>query len=202
MSYYSSNDNTNNFSQDISDALEYVWREFVDCYNHYHQYDNKLELNEEKKDDFFNRFREIYDEIKRTYMRSDVVELDRHKVVAAQIIASIECDLITRKVKADEVFLGLYMIALEVGFNWMIIGLNDVLKKAGVNKEILQYTMPEAFACPTRYFEIFSRNLYYSYVKGKGLNPLDISEKLFLLEYITLLDNGINPSTLKYRKCV
>lgn len=186
-------------TESIDEALCYVWREIRDCYDFYRGYDKKLVFND-NKEDFFKKFHNIYNEIKTKYMREDVVELDRHKVVAAQITACIEANLITREVKKDQVFLGLYMIALEVGLNWMLIGLNEALAKAGVTKRITTYTMPDAFACPTKYFEVFSRNLFYSHVKGKGLNPLDISEKLFLLEYITLLSNDINPQTLKYNE--
>lgn len=185
-------------ANNIDDALEYVWRELKDCYDYYHGYDKKLVFTDDKNA-FFTKFREIYDDIKDKYMRKDVIELDRHKVVAAQITTCIETNLITRDVKKGDVFLGLYMIALEVGLNWMLIGLNDALARVGVHKEIVEYTMPEAFACSTKYFEVFSRNLYYSHVKGKGLNPLDISEKLFLLEYITLLRNGIDPKVLKFQ---
>ena len=199
MNHSATNESQQKITSNIDEALHYVWREFKDCYDFYHGYDKKLVFNDEKSA-FFDRFHEIYHEIKSKYMREDVTELDRHKEVAAQITACIEANLITREVRKDQVFLGLYMIALEVGLNWMIIGLNDALAKVGINKEITEYTMPDAFACPTKYFEVFSRNLYYSHVKGKGLNPLDISEKLFLLEYITLLSNNIDPKLLKYRE--
>lgn len=198
MNHIITNGQNSLIANNIDDALEYVWRELKDCYDYYHGYDKKLVFTDDKKA-FFAKFREIYDDIKDKYMRKDVIELDRHKVVAAQITACVETNLITRDVKKGDVFLGLYMIALEVGLNWMLIGLNDALAKVEVHKEIVEYTMPEAFACPTKYFEVFSRNLYYSHVKGKGLNPLDISEKLFLLEYITLLRNGIDPKVLKFQ---
>lgn len=188
------------FQTNIDEALNYVWRELKDSYIYYSNFDKKLIFVEENKADFIARFHEIYSNTKDKYMRKNVVELDRHKVVAAQITACIETNLITRKVNKGEVFLGLYMIALEVALNWMIIGLNDELKKVGIVKKIDRYIMPDAFACSTRYFDIFARNLYYSHVKGNGLNPLDIAEKLFLLEYITLLKNDIDPTILKYQE--
>lgn len=181
----------------VDEALEYVWRETKDCFQYYKKSDGELQLSD-KKSVFFKRFREIYDDIKSTYMRKDVDELDRHKVVAAQITACIECEVISRTVEENQVFMGLYMIALEVGLNWMLMGLNESLKKAGITQKIEQYSMPKAFACATGYFDIFARNLYYAHKMGKGLNPLDISEKLFLLEYITLLKNGIDPAVLEY----
>ena len=59
---------------------------------------------------------------------------------------------------------------------------------------------PKAVSCKTPYFEIFCRNLYFSNNSDKwGLNPLDIAEKLFILEYVTLEKAGIDPQILKYK---
>lgn len=62
-------------------------------------------------------------------MQGSVNELDRHKVVAAFIVSCVECELITREVEKGQVFLGLYMFPLEVGLNWMLLGLNEDLKR-------------------------------------------------------------------------
>lgn len=41
-----------------------------------------------------------------------------------------------------------------------------------------------------------ARNLYYAKTDYK-LNPLDLADRLFLVEYIALMKEGIDPDTLK-----
>lgn len=134
-------------------------------------------------------------------MKSNVSELDRHKVAAASIIACIKTNIIHREgpLSAKKKFIGQEMIATEVALKWMLNGLNSQLRSQNIQIEINDYTMPTAFACPTPYFEIFSRNLFFA-GRDYVLNPLDIAEKLFLLEYITLLENNIDPTTLKFEQ--
>ena len=48
--------------------------------------------------------------------------------------------------------------------------------------------MPTDMACKTDYFDILTHNLYFSR-NDYMLNPLDLVDKLFLLEYLTFKNN-------------
>lgn len=56
--------------------------------------------------------------------------------------------------------------------------------------------LPNAQSCGTPYMEIMCRNLYYAKNDYK-LNPLDLADRLFLVEYIALTKEGIAPDILK-----
>ncbi len=87
-------------------------------------------------------------------------------------------------------------MAMRVAIDYMIASLNRKLKEKGKSIEVNGITYPVALSCKTPYFEICCRSLYYAR-KHYMLNELDIADRLFLLEYITLKDIGINPSILK-----
>ena len=93
------------------------------------------------------------------------------------------------------IFIGSELIAIEVALAVMCTLLNDKLEAIGHGKKILSYYMPQAMSCSTPYALIFARNLIYAQ-KDFVLNPLDIAEKLFLLETITLIKNNIDPQLL------
>ena len=97
-------------------------------------------------------------------------------------------------------FIGQYLVAASVGMTYMQDRLNEILIKKHQNP-IEKIWMPAfAFSCDVPYFEIFGRNLYFSNEIAKSvLNPLDISKELFLLEYITIEKNKIDPQLLKER---
>lgn len=178
-----------------------IWKAFWDALNDtvkYHQKkDNAIFLKQEKYDLFKKAATDLYTSIKDNYMKPTVDNLDRHKVAAVMIISAIECEVVgyNKPLQDDTVFLGCEMFATEVALDWMLSALNDKLKDSSTVEAISEYCMPEAFACRTSYFDIFSRNLYFS-KKYYKLNPLDIAEKLFLLEYITVTQNGIDPKLL------
>ena len=79
--------------------------------------------------------------------------------------------------------------------------MQDRLKKKLVDKgenPIGKIWMPDALSCDAPYFEILCRNLFYAKSDaGWNINPLDMAEKLFILEYVTLEKNGIDPHILK-----
>lgn len=183
----------------LKSATHEVWEALEKTCHRYSEKDNKIKF-QSNFDQFHSKFALTYNKIKTEYMRTDVLELDRHKIIAAMLTTCLENSVITYSGNNPRlVSLAEYMIPVEVGLNWMLSGLNRELKNKQKNFSISRYVMPNAFACPTPYFEVFCRNLYYAKEKGPGLNPLDIAEKLFLLEYITLLSNGIDPKVLKYK---
>lgn len=192
MSSASQNDSLEIVIKEVWDALE-------ETCNRYSARDSKI-LFKGNYEAFKTSFISLYNGIKAEYMKPNVSELDRHKIISTMIIASIENDLVTYSGKNSRLVpLVEFMIPTEVGLNWMLAGLNRELSKRNFKAKISRYHMPQAFACDTPYFEVFCRNLYYANEKEKNLrlNPLDIAEKLFLLEYITLLKNNIDPTLLR-----
>lgn len=165
----------------------------------YQAQDSCLMYNNIAEEVFCEEFCKMYTQIMHSYMKDNVRELDRHKVASVMIIASIKAGVISyqeNKLKPGTKSIAQEMIATEVALSWMLQRLNEKLT-ALCQRTIEHYFMPEAFVCPTPYFEIFCRNLYYSN-QGNKLNALDIADKLFLIEYITLCKNGIDPTLLKF----
>lgn len=148
---------------------------------------------------FSNNFKNLYNEIKEHYMESKVKNLDRHKVASSIITSIINSNIIIYQgeIEQDKEFFGQYLIAASVGITFMQNQLNQILIEK--NKEpIKSLWFPDPLSCDTPYFEIFCRNLYFSNNNDNwGINPLDIAEKLFLLEYVTLEKCGIDPHVLK-----
>ncbi len=154
------------------------------------------------KEIYSNIFMKEIKYIKDNYMRSNVLHLDRHKTAGIIIYSVLKAKAIKYEgcPPKDSNFFGEYLVAGSLGINYMIDRLNAVLKKKDKKKrQITKLWMPEhVFSCEVPYFEIFCRNLYFAEQNEKwGINPLDLSEKLFLLEYITVEKEGIDPIILK-----
>lgn len=177
--------------------IESVWESIKKAQQLYSEEQNiKFDVSEIKKDSFSKNFQNAYDAMKENYMSEDVVALDRHKVAALIICTIIEEKIVTyTNLDKDQIFLGAEMIALSVGLSYMQRSLNDRLQELSINKRITGYHMPTAMACKTDYFDIFARNLYFSKTRYI-LNPLDIADKLFLIEYLTLKNEMIEPNLL------
>lgn len=181
----------------MKQIIEAVWDSLKSEVEFYKKKDPNIEFATEKFEDFGKAFRVLYNHIKDEYMEESVDNLDRHKVAAIIIVVTLECELITYKkvLKDNQVFLGQEMIVAQLALSWMLRNLNEVLEEKG-QQPVRSYHMPEAFACPTPYFEILCRNLYFS-KRDYVLNPLDIAEKLYLIEYITVFKKGRDLSVLK-----
>ena len=186
-------------NSELTLIINEMWSALDKSAKHYCENDEKLIFHHDRFDLFSTYFTSLYTSIKDRYMAPEVKELDRHKVAAVMIVSSIKANAITLddKLSRKYKFLGLEMIATEVAMAWMLSGLQRKIQDVELPDIIEGYSMPTAFACDTSYFDIFCRNLYYA-KENNVLNPLDIAEKLFLLEYITLLENNIDPTTLHY----
>lgn len=182
----------------MTGIIDAYWKELKNTVEYYQKQDPALSFDESKYEEFKNTFKQLYKEIKSKYMKPSVAALDRHKVVAVMIITVLKLNIITyeKELKEKYNFLGSEMFATEVALTWMLDSLNKKLEPLGIKEKIESYHMPNAFVCSTPYFEVFSRNLFFSN-RDYILNPLDIADKLFLLEYITLIQNGVNPDLLK-----
>lgn len=157
---------------------------------------NIMDNNQDFKKKFEDNFESIYKSVL-DYMQDETESLDRHKVAAIMMIAIIKSDILHTIDSTNQKFMGNYILATDCGLSYMISELNKRLNIL-IKREIEAYIFPEALACETNYYRIFYRNLYFANNnKEWGLNPLDIAERLFLLEYMTLEKNGIDPSILK-----
>ena len=181
----------------MTPVLKAFWDALDDTVRYHQKNDDAVILNHDKFDSFKALATELYNSIKNTYMKPTVDTLDRHKVAAVMIVSAIKCKAVeySKPLQENTVFLGCEMFATEVALTWMLESMNEKLRDSGAEIQISEYYMPEAFACSTPYFEIFSRNLFFAQ-KHYHLNPLDIAEKLFLLEFITVIKNGVSPSLL------
>ncbi len=160
--------------------------------------DSKIHFENSAKEIYRKKFTDLYNYIKKEYMKNSVKNLDRHKVAAITIVCIIDSNAISYKGDIDDggKFFGQYLAAASVGISYMQNMLNYLLTNKN-EKNISRIWFPNAVSCDTPYLEIFSRNLYFSNEEADWkLNPLDIAEKLFLLEYITLEKNEINPLIL------
>ena len=182
----------------MKQAIDSIWKSIEKAKDIYaNNADIIFDISEEKKALFDDAFRKKYNDIKNKYMTPEVNALDRHKVASIIICTIIEEKIISsaKEIPSDMIFMGAEMIALSVGLSYMQRALNDLLEELSIPKRINSYHMPTAMACATNYFDIFARNLYFSrtdYV----LNPLDIADKLFLIEYVTLKNEMIDPQLL------
>ncbi len=148
-----------------------------------------------RKENYFNTFKRIHAQILQ-YMEDEKLPLDRHKIASIIIVSGLTANVLESQ-NEKGVFLGNYILATEVALSYMLGELNEVLKEQGQNA-IDSFFFPKAISCNTDYFRILYRNLYYSQNNAEwGLNPLDMAERLFLLEYMTLNKNGIDPEILK-----
>lgn len=181
----------------VEEALPKAWEAIQETVRRYQRKDKHIKFSDDYNS-FAEGFLRRYTHIMETYMKDDVLELDRHKIISIMIVVCIDDEIITYSgERKDLISLAPYTIAVEVGLNWMLKGLNRELGKSKPGCMVNQYFMPAAFTCPTSYFEIFCRNLYYAKKHWNGLNPLDIAERLYLLEYVTLQYEGIQPSLLQ-----
>ncbi len=176
-----------------------VWTLLEKEYEAYNKQNKNFTANltDEKKQAFHDLCDNKYDYIMKKYMDPSVMFLDRHKVAAIIIISLLELDIIHyENMDNDYVFIGAEVVALKVGLAYMVEKLNEKLKDRGVQKRVEMFEFPNAQSCKTPYMEIICRNLYYcktDYV----FNPLDLSDRLFLVEYIALMKMGIDPDILK-----
>lgn len=178
---------------------EQIWNMFEKICKDMKSSDDRIQFHGERKQDFFDKFQKLYDDILNNFMdvENGITTLDRHKVTAIITISGIQSNFVSiEPLEEGKVFLGNEIISLSVALSFMQAALNMELQKVGINKTISKFLFPKALACKTDYFDIMARNLYYSQ-KYWEMNPLELSEKFFLLEYITLEKNGIDSECLR-----
>ncbi len=168
-----------------------------------------LVFHDEKKEEFDQEFKRQYQETMSRFMTDSTKELDSHKQAALIIICCLKIGVIEYSEDAGEdnkecqtIPLVSQIIAVNTGLSFMQSYLSERLRKKKISTQVEQYYFPVAFACNTPYGNIMCRILYYEQHKEHGMdfNVLELADRLFLLEYINLLQYGIEPTLLKEKK--
>ena len=163
-----------------------------------------VSLREEAYSEFKDRFSGYYKLFLEQFMTANTRELDEHKQAAVIVISIIESNAIQQSIQSGEIPLAPYAVALNVGLSFLLDRINEKLERIGHNA-IEEFQLPFPIACNTPYFESLCRILYYEDVgvKKQGINyPMsfnivDWADRFFLLEYILLQQNQINPKDLR-----
>ncbi len=179
-------------------TIENIWEAIAKLSLELQKSNDNIVFDAGKKDIFVATFEEYYTEIMDNHMY-ETTALDAHKIAAIIIVSILQNDvLIIREYDQENIFIGEELVAISVALSYMRDRLNEKLIEKQIEKQIDKYKLPIAFACDTPYVEVWSRLLYIAKNKEKpAFNILDLSDKLFLLEYITILEAGIEPLRLK-----
>lgn len=183
----------------MKQTINTTWNLLKDTVDQIKEKNPDVALDNSAYKGFYDNFKKMYSDIKEHYMDSTVKNLDRHKVASIIIVSILNSNAIVYEgqVKEGEEFFGEYLIAASVGITFMQNQLNALLSEKNV-LPIETLWFPDALSCDTSYFEIFCRNLYFSNNNQDwNINPLDIAEKLFLIEYVTMEKRGIDPHIFK-----
>lgn len=181
----------------MTPLIENAWKLMREESKKYTEIDPRFICDESKYKYFKEKFKKLYGEVKKEYMLPSVKNLDRHKVASIIIISLLEADVVSYKdLESGSIFIGAELIALKTGLAYLVEKLNEKLNERGIKKKIGEFKLPNTQSCDTSYIEVVCRNLYYTRRDYK-LNPLDLAERLFLLEYIALSKDEIDPDVLK-----
>lgn len=181
------------FDEELENLVSALW-DLVKKGKEVLQFQAEDILFEDKRDIFNECFCRMYKEIQDKYM-INTEALDRHKVAAIMMISIIKAKPLSVK-DSSENFMGNYVLAADAGFNYMLDDLNRILE-ANSMSPIQEYAFPNVLACDTYYYKVFYRNLYYTESQLLEYNPLELADKLFLIEYITLLEKKVNMAKLR-----
>jgi len=166
-----------------------------------------LSINTKQKIIFLNNFCNRYMFVMDTFMASDVKFLDRHKVAAIAIIEFIESNVLTYecpKINNNMLFIPEYILALQTGLAFMQRMLNILLESQGMNT-VDKWHWPTSLSCPNNEFIlIMARHLYFTKKRSTlgneryatNFNELDLAERLFYIEWITLKEKMIDYRSL------
>lgn len=187
----------------MSTLKEAAWETVLEDYKRnkeLYEKSKKVIFHEDKKQVFFNCFNK-QEQICRQFMKESTKELDSHKLAAILTISLLESNVWEHIESNDgEISIVPEYVAVTVALGYMQNILNDYLEKLDVSTRIDNYIFPIPLVCDTPYIEIICRTLYYENnpkFKNWQLNIMELSEKYYLLEYITLLHYGIDPLELK-----
>ncbi len=168
-----------------------------------------LVFRDDKKEEFDREFQRRYKETMSRFMTDSTKELDSHKQAAVIIICCLKTgvieypeDQLENEMDLQTVPLIPQIIAVSTGLSFMQDYLAERLRGKKISTVVEQYYFPVPFACNTPYGNSMCRILYYEQHKRYGMdfNVLELADRLYLLEYINLLQYGIEPTLLKEKK--
>lgn len=167
-----------------------------------------VSFHEENYSKFAEFFEKYYNLLLDQFMTNHTTELDEHKQAAVIVISAIESNAIQQSTVEDNITLAPYAVALNVGLSFLLDRINEkIQKRLGMNekKTINEFYLPYPLACDTPYFESLCRILYFENggTEKEGIdypmkfNIVEWADRFFLLEFILLQQNKINPWQLR-----
>lgn len=189
----------------MKQAIERTWNKLKEeC--------NKWDSLQIKSDDdsfkvYSSCFEKQYKMIKDNFMSEDTKVLDAHKQAALVVGCVLETQIIEQSSTdaEDQIPIGPYVVALNVALSLLEDDIKSRLCVDSYSDKQISINMPIPFACNTPYFEIMCRLLYHEDTaqnkntpwKDLRYNVLEWADRFYLLEYITILTAGINPSVYR-----
>ncbi len=184
----------------MTNTIKAIWNTLIAEVKKAQKNDNAIYFDEANcsYSTFEKYFRDEYNSIKKIYMTQNTEFLDRHKVAAIIIKTVIDLKLIKYKkeIAENQVFIGIEIIAINVALSYMFEMLIRKMKTVGLSLPVKSYILPIPMSCDTDYIYIFARNLKYCQNSG-GIIAIELSDKLFLFESLTLKEFNIDPHLLK-----
>ncbi|MDR0490858.1 MAG: hypothetical protein LBH28_06405 [Oscillospiraceae bacterium] len=145
------------------------------------------------------------------YMDGTVKFLDRHKLSSIIVIELLCANVVALseelRGRSDDNNLAIdeYVLATLTGLELLRYWLNKKLTKLRI-PEITEWVVPKLLACPdNEYYKVFARNLLFTRKRNNhpqyptSYNELELAEKMYLFEYITLVSKGIDIQKLQER---
>ncbi len=177
-----------------------VWEMFVSVAEQMMKDDSEIVLNYAAVQQFSDGFDKLYIYIKEVFMQDSVVYLDRHKVAAIIIISFVRANALGYGKSLDSsMFWGNYKLAISVGLSYMLDMFNHELREGGCQITITKYIMPKVLMDDIPYIDVLARNIYISETQRKSDSyVIDLAEKLFLIEFITIEKYDISTFALKH----
>lgn len=189
----------------MKQAIEQTWATIQEACDQQEQLEIRTDID--AKAAYSKYFSQNYRMIQANFMSKDTDSLDVHKQAAIVAISMLEAQVIKQNSDCSEgqIPIGQYVVALNVALSLLQHDINARLEDSEYSDKHPTISMPIVFACDTPYFEIMCRMLYHedparSKDTGWGglrYNVLEWADRFYLLEYITILTSGINPSEYK-----
>ncbi len=189
----------------MKQAIEQTWAKIEEECDRWPSLEIRTDIDAENA--YADYFTKNYQIIQNNFMSSDTDSLDIHKQAAILVISVLEAQVIKQDsdCNEDQIPIGPYVVALNVALSLLEHDIKDRLIETKYGDKQPSISMPIAFACDTPYFEIMCRMLYHEDPtqnkdtdwKLLRYNILEWADRFYLLEYITVLASGINPSEYK-----
>ena len=180
------------------EEIKYIWKSVKAVYD-----DLKDTMPINFHDDEFAHYEQniydLFEQMKKEHMKRYVKTLDRHNLTALIIIALASTDFVTyNNLPEGKHFIGKQLIAINVALEYMKTELNCIIVQLGY-QPINDLIFPVELSGDIPYFTIMARNLYLAMQSKQDAEiiALELSERLYLLEYINLQENKIDVKKLK-----